>query len=149
MPIGSVVSLSSSAASRSSNEAQANDERDKATRNFKLAQQAAETLVFDIARGLRNVQGVSAETIRKILDTARASFEQLAAAAPDDPALQRSQSVMLGEFGDTYQILGDLDAALRAYRDGLAIMERLGAPTPAIRCGRAICRSPTTRSVTC
>jgi tetratricopeptide (TPR) repeat protein len=112
------------------NEAQANDERDKATRNFKLAQQAAETLVFDIARGLRNVQGVSAETIRKILDTARASFEQLAAAAPDDPALQRSQSVMLGEFGDTYQILGDLDAALRAYRDGLAIMERLGAADP-------------------
>jgi tetratricopeptide (TPR) repeat protein len=112
------------------NEAQANDERDKATRNFKLAQQAAETLVFDIARGLRNVQGVSAETIRKILDTARASFEQLAAAAPDDPALQRSQSVMLGEFGDTYQILGDLDAALRAYRDGLAIMERLGAAHP-------------------
>jgi tetratricopeptide (TPR) repeat protein len=112
------------------NEAQANDERDKATRNFKLAQQAAETLVFDIARGLRNVQGVSAETIRKILDTARASFEQLAAAAPDDPALQRSQSVMLGEFGDTYQILGDLEAALRAYRDGLAIMERLGAAHP-------------------
>jgi tetratricopeptide (TPR) repeat protein len=112
------------------NEAQANDERDKATRNFKLAQHAAETLVFDIARGLRNVQGVSAETIRKILDTARASFEQLAAAAPDDPALQRSQSVMLGEFGDTYQILGDLDAALRAYRDGLAIMERLGPADP-------------------
>ncbi len=33
-------------------------ERDKATRNFKLAQRTADSLVFDIAQGLRNVQGM-------------------------------------------------------------------------------------------
>ena len=46
------------------NEAQAKEERDNATRNFKLAQKTAESLVFDIAQGLRNVQGMSAETVR-------------------------------------------------------------------------------------
>src|SRR5262245_23741812 len=92
------------------NEAQAKDERDKATRSFRLAQRSAESMVVDIARGLRNAQGMSAMTVRKILDTARATFEQLAAAAPDDLALQRSQSVLLDEFGLTYEILGDLDA---------------------------------------
>src|SRR5262245_2447488 len=43
-------------------------ERDRATRNFNVAQQAAESLVFDIAQGLRDVQGMSAESVRKILD---------------------------------------------------------------------------------
>jgi tetratricopeptide (TPR) repeat protein len=42
-------------------------------------------------------------------------------------ALQRSRSVMLDEFGDTYLTLGDLDQALKAYRDGLAITDRLTA----------------------
>jgi tetratricopeptide (TPR) repeat protein len=112
------------------NEAQAKEERDKATRNFRLAQQAAESMVIDIARGLRNVQGMSAETVRKILDTARVTFEQLAAAAPDDQALQLGQSMLLDEFGETYQTLGDLDAALKACRDSLAIRERLMAVDP-------------------
>jgi tetratricopeptide (TPR) repeat protein len=112
------------------NEAQAKEERDKATRNFRLAQRSAESMVIDIARGLRNVQGMSAETVRKILDTARATFEQLAAAAPDDLALLRSQSLLLEEFGETYQTLGDLNAALKAYRDSLDIGERLAAADP-------------------
>src|SRR5262245_59105240 len=112
------------------NEAQAKEERDKATRNFQLAQQAAESLVIDIASGMRNVQGMGAETVRKILDTARATFEQLADAAPDDLGLQSDRSVLLDELGETYQTLGDLDAALRACRDSLAIRERLAAVDP-------------------
>ncbi len=96
------------------NEAQAKEERDKATRNFRLAQKTADSLVFDIAQGLRDVQGMSAETVRKILETARATFEQLATSAPDDLALQRSRAAMLSEFGDTYLTLGDLEQALKA-----------------------------------
>ena len=107
------------------NEAQAKAERDNATRNFQLAQKTAESLVFDIAQGLRDVQGMSAETVRKILETAQATFEQLATSAPGDVALQRSRVVMLDEFGETYLTLGDLDAALKAFRDSLAIAERL------------------------
>jgi hypothetical protein len=37
-------------------------QRDRATRNFELAQQASKSLVFDIAQGLRDVQGMSAES---------------------------------------------------------------------------------------
>src|SRR5215831_5607918 len=109
------------------NEAQAKAERDNATRNFSLAQKTAESLVFDIAQGLRNVQGMSAETVRKILETARSTFEQLAASAPEDLTLQRSRSAMLNQFGDTYFTLGDLEQALKAYRDSLSIRERLTA----------------------
>jgi tetratricopeptide (TPR) repeat protein len=104
------------------NEAQAKTERDNAARNFKLAQKAAESLVL-----LRDVQGKSAEGVRKILETARTTFEQLAASAPDDLTLQRSRSVMLDELGDTYRTLGDLEQALKAHRDALAIFERLAA----------------------
>src|SRR5262249_47896483 len=109
------------------NEALAKQERDNATRNFRLAQETAESLVFDIAQGLRNVQGMSAETVRKVLETARATFEQLATSAPDDLALQRSRAVMLDEFGRTYLTLGDLDGALTSYKDSLIIRERLTA----------------------
>jgi tetratricopeptide (TPR) repeat protein len=112
------------------NEAQAKVERDNATRNFKLAQKTADSLVNDIALGLRNVEGMSAETVRKILETARATFEQLATSAPEDLTLQGSRAAMLIEFGNTYRILGDLDQALKVYRDGLAIDERLAAADP-------------------
>ena len=124
-------------------------ERDKATRNFKLAQRTADSLVFDIAQGLRDVQGMCAETVRKILETAKATFEQLAAAAPDDLELQRSRAVMLNEFGNTYLTLGDLTEAMRSYRDSLAIMSGSSPPTAAIPSGSAICRCRTTRSATC
>ena len=107
------------------NEAQAKTERDNAARNLKLAQKIAESLVFDIAQKLRDMEGVSAETLRKILETAKATFEQLTVSAPDDFDLQRSRSAMLNEFGDTYQALGDLAQALKAYREGTAIAERV------------------------
>src|SRR5262249_14208474 len=106
------------------------DERDKATQNFRIAKGTAERVVLDLARGLRNVRGMSGQSVRKILETAEATFKELAVSAPDDPDLQRSRSVMLDEFGDTYVTLGDLDAALKAYRDGLAISERLAAGDP-------------------
>jgi tetratricopeptide (TPR) repeat protein len=112
------------------NEAQAKTERDNATRNFKLAQKTADSLVIDVARGLRNVLGMPADSVRKILETASATFEQLTASAPDDLALQNSRSLMLEEFGETYRTLGDLEQALKSYRDGLAIRERLSAADP-------------------
>jgi tetratricopeptide (TPR) repeat protein len=105
-------------------------ERDNATRSFKLAQQTAESLVFDTAQGLRNFEGMRAETARKILSTAAATFDALAASAPGNLELQRSRSVMLNEFGDTYLTLGDLTQALISYRDGLTVAERLAKADP-------------------
>ena len=63
-------------------EQQAVAERDNATRSFKLAQKTAEGLVFKIAQGLGNVQGMRAETVRKILETAAATFEALGRQLP-------------------------------------------------------------------
>ena len=105
-------------------------EQQQAVANFKLAQDAADSLVLDIARGLRNVLGVQAATVRKILETAKATYEHLATSAPDNVALQEGLSGMLQEFGDTYKTLGDLAQALRAYRDSLAIRERLARADP-------------------
>ena len=38
------------------------------------------------------------ESVRKILDAASAMMDELARAAPDDLALQRSRAAMLNEF---------------------------------------------------
>ena len=111
-------------------EARAIAERDRATRNFKLAKRTADSLVIDIALGLRDVLGMPTDSVRKILETAKTAFEQLAASAPDDLDLQSSQATMLEQFGNTYQRLGDLDAALKAHRDSHAIFERLTATDP-------------------
>ena len=105
-------------------------ERDRATRNFKLAQHTAESLVFDIAQGLRHVQGMNVESVRKILETSKATFEQLAVSASDDASLQRSRSVMLNEFGETYLTLGDLEQALKVHQEGLGLAQRLAAADP-------------------
>ncbi len=171
------------------NEAQAKEERDKATRNFELAQQTAESLVFDIAQGLRDVQGMSAEDgaqnsrdrqgdvraargvgagrsgaaaqpvrdARRIRDTyltlgeLEHALRPIATAwpllsgslrpIPATPEWQHDLSVSHNKIGDVLAAQGKLDEALQAYRDGLAIMERLAAADPAIRSGRAICRS--------
>src|SRR5262249_9618560 len=105
-------------------------DRDKATQSFAIAKRTAERVVFDIAQGLRNVQGLRAETVRKILETSRAAFDQLATSAPNDLGLQRSLSALLIEFGDTYFSLGDLPASLKAFNDGLAIQQRLTLADP-------------------
>jgi tetratricopeptide (TPR) repeat protein len=119
------------------NEAQAKEERDQAERNFKLAQNTAEHLVFDITQGLRDVQGMRADTVRKILETARATIEQLGRSAPDNLPLQHSRGMMLRQFGETYLTLGNLDQALQAYRDFFATAERLAKADP----GNAIWQS--------
>jgi hypothetical protein len=87
-------------------------ERDNATRNFGLARQTAESLIVDIASGLRHVQGVSAESVRRILETAKSTFERLAGAAPDDVDVQVGRAAMLDQFGETYLALGDLGSAV-------------------------------------
>jgi tetratricopeptide (TPR) repeat protein len=106
------------------------EERDRATRNFKLAQHTAESLVFDISQGLRDVQGMSVKSVRKILETAKTTFEQLAVSASDDASLQRSRSVMLNEFGETYLTLGDLEQALKVHQEALGLVQRLAAGDP-------------------
>ena len=76
----------------------AQTQRDHAERNFGIAKAAADEVVFKLAHGLRNVQGMRVEAVRQILDTAQTMMNQLAQAAPDDPQLQRSRAAMLGRI---------------------------------------------------
>ena len=70
------------------------------------------------------------ETIRKILDTVRATVDRLAETAPDDPDLQKSQVWMYVFFADTYLAAGAVSDALDLADAGLAIARKLAEADP-------------------
>ena len=108
----------------------AQTQRDLAVRNFGIAKQAADQVVFRIAQDLREVQGMRVEWVRRILDAAQGMMDELARAAPDDLPLQRSRAAMLSEFAITYRGAGDLTHARAAAEESLAIMRKLAAADP-------------------
>ena len=107
--MGSVRSVILAAVWAEFNRREAVVQRDNAERNFRLAKDAADGLVFDIAQGLRDVEGMRAESVSKILGTARTTFDKLTEAAPNNLDLQRSRSAMLTEFGTTYHTVQSID----------------------------------------
>lgn len=102
-------------------------QRDRAEHNFSIAKGAADRVVFQMAQGLRDVQGMRVESIRKVLDTARTLIDELVQAAPDDVELQRSRYVMLTEFAETYARAGDLTRAKETAQESLEIARKLVA----------------------
>ena len=73
-------------------------QRLEAERNFEVAKQGANSLIFDIAQALRDQEGMRTETVRKILGTAEEVIAKLAAKSPDNLELLRIQVAMLDEF---------------------------------------------------
>ncbi len=112
------------------NEARATAEAERALRNFEIARRTVDDVVFDVSQGLREIEGMRTETIRTILGSVEDAVSRLADAAADDADILRSRGAMLNEFGDTYAAAGDRASALAAYREGLAIAERLAAADP-------------------
>ena len=53
---------------------EAQEQKAEAERNFDVAQKAANALVFDIAQGLQEQEGLKTETVKKILDQAERAF---------------------------------------------------------------------------
>lgn len=109
---------------------EARRQRSLTERNFQAAKQAADGLVFDIAQGLRNVQGLRADSVQKILGRAETTFDKLLENDPTNPSLRRSKATMLGEFSVTFLTVGDIDRAARSAADGVAIAEGLVAQDP-------------------
>jgi tetratricopeptide (TPR) repeat protein len=72
---------------------------------------------------------MSPETVRKILESTRATFEQLANSVSTDVALEKSRLMILTQFADTYLSLGDLDQALDAYRQAIATSGPIADPS--------------------
>ena len=105
-------------------------QRLEAERNFEVAKQGANSLIFDIAQALRDQEGMRTETVRKILGTAEQVIDKLAAKSPDNLELLRLQGAMLYEFADTYAAQGDTAMQEEAARQGLAITQRLAQTDP-------------------
>jgi tetratricopeptide (TPR) repeat protein len=106
-------------------------ERDRAERNFGLARDTVNDVIFDFAQGFQQVEGVRAAVVGRVLARARASLDRLAEAAPEDRELSRSRSALLNEFGDALGRAGDRPAATAAYEESLAIARSLAAADPA------------------
>jgi tetratricopeptide (TPR) repeat protein len=96
-----------------------------AEKNLNTAILTADSLVTDIAGGLRPLAGVSAEIVRAILKIAEADFDTLSKSAPDSALLQWDRAKMQLSFADTSLSLGDDAEALRRARGAQAIMDGL------------------------
>lgn len=108
----------------------AEKEKNRAEENLAAAKQAVDDLIVDVAGGLRTVSGMRVEIVRKILETVQATVERLAATAPDDKGLKRSQIAMYGLFTDTYLAAGAVDEARALADAGLSIARTLADADP-------------------
>ena len=95
---------------------------ESAERNFEAAKSTVDGLIFQIAQGLRNVEGIRVESLDKILDQARKTVERLTENDPGNPTLLRSKAVMLDEFAKTYLAAGNLAAAEKNAEESHAIL---------------------------
>jgi tetratricopeptide (TPR) repeat protein len=102
----------------------------RAEKNFAAAKDTVDSLIFDIAQGLRHVEGIRVESLNKILGQVQTTVDRLAATAPGNEALLRSQAAMQDEFATTYLTAGNLAEALRAAEESLSIARRLAAADP-------------------
>ena len=82
-------------------------------------------LIFNIAQGLRDVEGIRVESLDKILGQVRKTVERLTETDPANPRLMRDKAVMLDEFAKTYLSAGNLTAAQRSAEESNAILHRL------------------------
>jgi len=103
---------------------------ERAEQSFDTAVDTADTLVTSVAEKLRPLVGVSAETVRDILDTAETAFDRLAATSPNSQHLRSRQAAMLISFADTYEALGDSPESLRRAQAAREILAALTKEDP-------------------
>jgi tetratricopeptide (TPR) repeat protein len=109
------------------NLAYAVEQRKAAERNFLAAKKTADSLVLNIAKGMRDAEGMRVDLVRKILDRAEEAYTQLASADAENVDVLKSQAEMQMEFAITYGRQGDTPRQLAAARDAGTIMQRLVA----------------------
>ena len=105
-------------------------EATRAEESYRIARDAADSLVVDIAEGLRAVEGMPTASVRRILDTARGVVERLVAAAPDDLDLGSSRVLMQRQFAVNYAAIGDLARALEFGQASVAGARQILATRP-------------------
>lgn len=105
-------------------------QRSAADQNFAAAKQAADSLVFEIARDLREVEGMRTETVRKILGRAEVTYDKLVQSTNKTSGILRGQAAMLNELSKTYESQGDAAKQLETALASKAIIERLAYANP-------------------
>ncbi len=86
-------------------------------RNFDIAK----ALVTDIAKGLRDVEGMRAEARTKIFDQVSSTLDSAVAASPNDQQLLGMQATMFREFASTHEAEGDRPQAAKSTAKSLEI----------------------------
>ena len=88
-----------------------------ARRNFDIAK----ALVTDIAKGLRDVEGMRAEARTKIFDQVSSTLDTAVAESPNDQQLLGMQATMFREFASTHEAEGDRPQAAKSTAKSLEI----------------------------
>lgn len=109
----------------------AENQRAVAEANFEVAKGAADSLVTDIVKDLRDVDGMRVEAVRKILTKAETAYDKLLAGSPGNKELLIGKASMYREFVSTYAQVGDTDSAAKSARASCRIIEGLMADSPA------------------
>jgi tetratricopeptide (TPR) repeat protein len=104
--------------------------RDTAQNRLGLAQVRAEDMVKFIATDLRTVQGIRTNTLERLLNRAKKSFDELSSAVGDDPQFQQSRAQMMSEFGETFLKAKGLDQASNEFEQSLEMYRDLAAKDP-------------------
>ena len=93
----------------------------RAKRNFDVAN----SLVTDIAQGLRHVEGMRAEARKKIFDQVSKTLDSAVEVSPDDEQLLGMQATMFEEFASTHAAEGESAEAAESTAKSLEIRLRL------------------------
>jgi tetratricopeptide (TPR) repeat protein len=104
-------------------------ERQRAVDALGAARKTAETLVFDLARELRNRPGMPVDLVNDILERVQTLQRQLGSAG-STVELLRLEAVSLAELSDSYQRQGNGAAALQAAQRAVAILETIAKQHP-------------------
>jgi len=104
---------------------QAMQAQNRADQNFRIATETMQVVITNIARNIRNVEGIRLESVKEILSTVKEQVADLIDRAPQDPRLLETTGVMQSEFGDTYLQSGDTGSAMSAYDQMLQVYRQL------------------------
>src|SRR5262249_60698823 len=111
-------------------------ERDRANRNavqseknYQHALQAADTLVAELAEGIKPITGTQSPTVEKILQSTVKVYDDLLQEG-ESPAVLAGKGKMLIAFADTYLDIEQTRRSADSAREALALSKRLTAQRP-------------------